>query len=216
MERANKPNKVQPSNEESTVRVYDNPILHSLSKTHIAIPLTIFFGTGIALSILSYFEFSLGILTILSYFFIGFISFTLAEYLIHRYLYHLPSVYEEGGVAYAFHGIHHKFPKDKKRLVMPPAASVIIASIILLINYFLMGAIGFPFTGGFLFGYAAYLSVHYIVHRYKPPKNFLRELWIHHSIHHYHEDDKAFGVSSPLWDYVFGTMPSKKRKSPNK
>ncbi|MEX2379667.1 MAG: sterol desaturase family protein, partial [Vicingaceae bacterium] len=48
-----------------------------------------------------------------------------------------------------------------------------------------------------------------------PPKNFLKQLWIHHSIHHYQEDDKAFGVSSPLWDYVFGTMPSKKRKSPN-
>lgn len=215
MERAHKKNKVQPSKEENTVRVYKNPILHALSKTHIAVPLTIFFGTGIALSVIGYLEFSLSILSILGYFFIGFVSFTLAEYLIHRYIYHLPSVYEEGRIAYAFHGIHHKFPKDKKRLVMPPAASVIIASVILLINYYLMGAIGFPFTGGFLFGYAAYLSVHYVIHRYKPPNNFLKELWVHHSIHHYKEDDKAFGVSSPLWDYIFGTMPTKKRKSPN-
>lgn len=214
MERANHTNKVNPSQEEKSVRVYENPILHLLSKTHISVPLTIFYGLGIALSIYSYVVFSLSILVILSYFLVGFILFTLAEYLIHRFLYHLPSVYEEGAIAYAFHGIHHKFPKDKKRLVMPPVASVLIAALILTINYLLWGAIGIPFTAGFLFGYAAYLSVHYVVHRYKPPKNFLKTLWIHHSIHHYKEDDKAFGVSSPLWDYVFGTMPSKKSKSP--
>lgn len=209
-----KPNKVSPSQEESTVRVYNNPILHALSKNHIAVPLSVFFGVGLVLLIYSLVEIPLSIFETLGYFFIGLVLFTLVEYLVHRFLYHLPSVYEEGGAAYAFHGIHHKFPKDKKRLVMPPVVSVIIASLLLYLNHLMMGNIAFSFTGGFLFGYAAYLSVHYIVHRYKPPKNIFRELWIHHSIHHYQEDDKAFGVSSPLWDYVFGTMPRKKRKSP--
>ena len=133
--------------------------------------------------------------------------------MVHRFLYHLPTVYEEGKVPYALHGIHHKYPKDKKRLVMPPVLSVVLAAIILGINYFLIGENGLPFTAGFLFGYAGYLTVHYIVHRFKPPKNFFKELWVHHSIHHYQDDTKAYGVSSPLWDYVFGTMPDKKVKS---
>tara|TARA_B100001109_G_C18864333_1_gene476044 strand:+ start:2396 stop:3019 length:624 start_codon:yes stop_codon:yes gene_type:complete len=198
------------SNEEGA-RVYKNPILHYLSQTHIAVPLVIFYGVGISLCIYSYTKFDLSIILILGLFVLGMLTFSLVEYLMHRFIYHLPSVYQEGGIAFALHGIHHKFPRDKKRLVMPPILSVVLASIILSLNFFLMGNNGFPFTAGFLFGYAAYLSVHYIVHRYKPPNNVFRVLWIHHSIHHYQDDEVAFGVSSPLWDYVFGTMPKSKK-----
>lgn len=194
---------------EEDARVYENPVLHALSKNHISAPLIIFYGGGSALSIYAFFKFELGAVSLLLYFLTGMLLFTLIEYLVHRFLYHLPQVYEEGGVAYALHGIHHKYPKDKKRLVMPPVLSVVLASIILGINYFFMGGNGFPFTGGFLFGYAGYLTVHYVVHRFKPPKNFFKQLWIHHSIHHYKDDEVAFGVSSPLWDFVFRTMPKK-------
>jgi sterol desaturase/sphingolipid hydroxylase (fatty acid hydroxylase superfamily) len=62
---------------------------------------------------------------------------------------------------------------------------------------------------GFLVGYAGYLGVHYVVHVYNPPKNFLKVLWVHHAIHHYKDPDSAFGVSSPLWDYLLGTLPKK-------
>lgn len=203
--------KIRISDQEGA-RVYQNPILHQLSKNHIVVPLIIFYGIGICLSIYAIAEYKVTLLTTLSYFIIGMLLFTLIEYLIHRFLYHLPNVYEEGNVPYALHGIHHKYPRDKKRLVMPPVLSVVIASILLGINYLLMGKVGLPFTAGLLFGYAAYLTVHYIVHRFKPPNNFFKELWIHHSIHHYQDDTKAYGVSSPLWDYVFGTMPDKKAK----
>ena len=194
------------------VRVYQNPVLHFLSKNHISVPLSIFYSVGIFLSYYAISKFGLGITMVIVYFFVGLILFTLAEYLIHRFVYHLPSVYEEGGVAYALHGIHHKYPRDKKRLVMPPVLSVVLAALIFTTNFYLIGEEGLPFTAGFLFGYAAYLSVHYIVHRFKPPQNFFRKLWIHHSIHHYQDDTKAFGVSSPLWDFVFGTMPDNKAK----
>lgn len=204
-------NKVFISNEESA-RVYKNPILHQLSKNHISVPLTIFYGVGIILTAYSIYEFNIPVLKALILFIVGMLLFTLAEYLIHRYIYHLPTVYEEGHVPYALHGIHHKYPKDKKRLVMPPVLSILISAGILGINFLIMGNIALPFTAGFLFGYAAYLSVHYIVHRFKPPKNIFKTLWTHHSVHHYLDDTKAFGVSSPLWDYVFGTMPEKAKK----
>jgi len=202
----------KPSNyveQESNARIFDNALLNFLSKTHISVPLIIFFGSGIVLSTYSFLEFGFSVVRIGTYFTSGLLVFTLVEYLMHRFLYHLPGVYEEGKIAYALHGIHHKFPRDKKLLVMPPILSITLASIVLGINYLIFSKNGFAFTGGFLFGYAAYLSVHYIVHAFKPPKNFFKELWVNHSIHHYQNDDKAFGVSSPLWDYVFGTMPDK-------
>lgn len=93
---------------------------------------------------------------------------------------------------------------------MPPILSVTLSSIILGINYLIFDVNAKAFTGGFLFGYAAYLGVHYMVHAIKPPKNFLKILWVNHSIHHYKDDERAFGVSSPLWDLVFGTLPKKK------
>ncbi|MAY83709.1 MAG: fatty acid hydroxylase [Flavobacteriales bacterium] len=197
--------------QETDARIFKNPVLNFLGKTHISIPLIIFFGAGVALSSYAFLVYHLSLISIISYFICGLLFFTLIEYLMHRFLYHLPSVYEEGRIAYALHGLHHKYPKDKKLLVMPPVMSVLLASLVLGINYLIFGENGLAFTGGFLFGYAAYLSVHFIVHAFKPPKNLFKELWVNHSIHHYQDDEKAFGVSSPLWDYVFGTMPNKKQ-----
>lgn len=195
------------SNTEESKRVFNNEILHFLSKNHISIPLMLFFGGGLVLCFISVAYFSLGMNQVISYFILGFLFFTLLEYLIHRFLYHLPNVYKEGHLPFVLHGIHHKYPKDKKRLVMPPILSVILSAIILGVNYLLFGNYSLPFTAGLLVGYAAYLSVHYAVHAFKPPQNFLKQLWVNHSVHHYKNDEKAFGVSSPLWDYVFGTMP---------
>lgn len=70
-----------------------------------------------------------------------------------------------------------------------------------------MGELSWYFLPGFLVGYASYLGVHYIVHAFQPPKNFLKVLWVNHAIHHYKDPDVAFGVSTPIWDYVFGTAP---------
>jgi sterol desaturase/sphingolipid hydroxylase (fatty acid hydroxylase superfamily) len=108
---------------------------------------------------------------------------------------------------YKIHGIHHEFPKDKDRLAMPPLLSVTIATVLLLLLRLIMGDLVFAFLPGFLVGYSSYLAVHYMVHAFQPPKNFLKMLWVHHSVHHYKEGEKAFGVSSPLWDHVFRSMP---------
>lgn len=200
---------------ESNARIFNNPVLNFIGKTHISLPLIIFFGSGIFLLFYASYAFHIELWRIAIYFLSGLIFFTLFEYLMHRFLYHLPGVYEEGNIQHALHGIHHKFPRDKKLLVMPPVLSVLLGSIILGINYIIFAESGFAFTGGFLFGYATYLSVHYIVHAFKPPKSIFKELWINHSIHHYHDDEKAFGVSSPLWDYIFGTMPDKRKLKKN-
>ncbi len=75
-----------------------------------------------------------------------------------------------------------------------------------------MGDFGSAFGGGLLFGYSSYLLIALRHHMYKPPKNFLNIIWKHHNLHHFVGDDGAFGVSSPFWDYVFGTMPSSPKR----
>jgi sterol desaturase/sphingolipid hydroxylase (fatty acid hydroxylase superfamily) len=64
----------------------------------------------------------------------------------------------------------------------------------------------FAFLPGFLMGYAVYLGMHYMVHAYQPPKNFFEYIWINHSVHHYKNGELVFGVTSPMWDYIYGTM----------
>jgi sterol desaturase/sphingolipid hydroxylase (fatty acid hydroxylase superfamily) len=115
-------------------------------------------------------------------------------------------------IAYTFHGIHHEYPKDKDRIVMPPAGAILIGSIIFGLVWLIMQDYAFAFAPGFLLGYVTYAFVHYAIHAYQPPKNFLKWLWIYHSIHHYKHPDKYFGVSSPFWDLVFGSMRGKSKK----
>jgi sterol desaturase/sphingolipid hydroxylase (fatty acid hydroxylase superfamily) len=133
---------------------------------------------------------------------------------VHRYVYHLSTHTDwRKKFQYKAHGVHHEFPKDKDRLAMPPLLSITVATILLLLFRLMMGDFAFAFLPGFLVGYAYYLSVHYVVHIYQPPKNFLRALWVNHSIHHYKDGDVVFGVSSPLWDYIFGTMRDKNKNA---
>ena len=209
------PNYIPPKNK-GTAKLFKNPILEKLSRTHISVPLTVFALYAVSLLYWSVTHTALTAATTFGLFFLGFISFTFVEYLVHRYVYHLSTHTPwRKKFQYNAHGVHHEFPKDKDRLAMPPLLSITVATLLLLLFRLVMGDFTFAFLPGFLVGYAYYLSVHYIVHIYQPPKNFLRYLWINHSIHHYKDGDLVFGVSSPLWDYVFGTMRSRKKDSGN-
>ena len=197
---------IKPQNK-GTKQLFQNPILEKLSRTHISIPLIIFFTYA---SVLLYWNFthtSLSTGTTLFMFIIGMISFTLVEYLIHRYLFHMSHDTEAKAKAqYTMHGVHHEYPKDKTRLAMPPLLSITLATILLFVFRLILGDLVFSFLPGFLVAYAGYLVIHYMVHAFQPPKNFLKALWINHAVHHYKNGDGVYGVTSPFWDYVFGTM----------
>jgi sterol desaturase/sphingolipid hydroxylase (fatty acid hydroxylase superfamily) len=200
---------IQPKNKGSK-QLFKNPVLERLSRTHIAVPLTIFFTYAITLLYWSITHTSLSTGLTVGMFFTGVVSFTLVEYLTHRYIFHMKTYNEwREKFQYTIHGVHHEFPKDKERLAMPPLLSVTIATVLLLLFRLVLGDLTFSFLPGFLVGYAYYLSVHYVVHVYQPPKNFLKVLWVNHAVHHYKHGEYIFGVSSPLWDYVFGTMREK-------
>jgi sterol desaturase/sphingolipid hydroxylase (fatty acid hydroxylase superfamily) len=194
-----------------TRQLFENPILEKLSRTHISVPLIIFFSYATGLLYWNLTQTSLRAVTTIVLFLVGFITFTWIEYIMHRYVFHMKPYTElRSKIQYTIHGVHHEFPKDKDRLAMPPLLSITISTILLLLFRVIMGDFVFAFLPGFLVGYASYLAIHYLVHAYPPPKNFFKVLWVNHSIHHYKDGETVFGVSSPLWDYIYGTMELKK------
>lgn len=194
-------------------RIFKNPLLEALTKTHIAIPLTLFWTAGILTLWHSVANLGIAWGTALVFFAGGIILFTLVEYLMHRFLYHIPAGTEKRRrFQYVIHGVHHDHPRDKARLAMPPLLSIVLAVLFITLFRAVIGPNGYAFGGGFLFGYSTYLLAHYAIHVYKPPKNMLGIIWKHHNLHHFVGDDGAFGVSTPFWDYVFGTMPKKTRR----
>jgi 4-hydroxysphinganine ceramide fatty acyl 2-hydroxylase len=201
----------RPDNQGSA-KMFDNPVLEKMSRTHISIPISMFLGLG---TVSLYFAITstdiplgIGLLCLL----LGLLSFTLVEYLMHRHFFHMePDTKIKDKLQYSVHGVHHDYPKDKDRLAMPPFISAFYTFVFYVVFTLIMDDYALYFLPGFLIGYALYLGVHFIVHAYQPPKNFLKILWVNHAIHHYKDPDVAFGVSSPLWDYILGTMPKKDR-----
>lgn len=143
-------------------------------------------------------------------FIIGMLSWTLLEYILHRFVFHMPAHSPRAKrFVYTMHGVHHEYPRDRERLFMPPIPSIIIASAFFLIYFLIMGWNALAFFPGFMFGYLLYGSMHYAIHSFKAPF-WVKALWRNHTLHHYKYPNMGFGVSSVLWDIVFHTVPPKK------
>jgi len=195
-----------------TKNIFENPVLESLTRTNALVPITLYYVIPLFLLGYGAIYTEISVLKLALLFFGGVIFFSLLEYILHRYLFHMHTHTElRRKIQYNIHGLHHDYPKDKDRLAMPILASITLAIVLYALFYLIIGVNVYGFLPGVMAGYSTYLFVHYAVHAYPPPKNFLKELWVHHAVHHYKDGDHAFGVSSPLWDYVFGTMPKKKQ-----
>lgn len=145
---------------------------------------------------------------------LGIFTWSLIEYVIHRFAFHFESKSEGGKrVVYAIHLIHHHYPNDEQRLFQPPLVNILLAVVFLGGGYLILGKNAFIFIPGIINGYILYSFIHYSIHTFKPPFKFLQPLWRHHHLHHHRFHTKAFGVSSPFWDLIFGTMPPKEIKN---
>lgn len=188
-------------------RLFQSQYLEYLTKTH---PLVIWGMYTPVLVLLPYYsihtlEFSL--LKTVLLFLCGMLFWSLFEYLMHRFVFHHIATSETGKkISYVLHGNHHEYPRDKERLFMPAVPSLIIASFLFFTYYLILNTNVFPFFPGFMFGYLIYGSMHYAIHAWNPPYKWMKGLWRNHHLHHYKDEQKGFGVSSTLWDHVFGTM----------
>ncbi len=193
-----------------TKRLFENRFLERLTRTHFIIPVLFYYVMAAVCIIYATFLIPTQMWRLTYLFPAGFIVFTLVEYLIHRFIFHFnPKNEREEKIQYSIHGVHHEFPKDKDRLVMPPVISFVLSVVFFGLFYVVAGNYAWLFFPGFTSGYSTYLIIHYAIHRFRPPANFLKYLWKHHSLHHYKSTESAFSVSFPLWDYIFGTMPVK-------
>lgn len=198
-------------------RLFKNPFLEMLTKTH---PLVIW---GMYIPILSYIiylgatKYDFGTTRIILTFLGGAFFWTLFEYVAHRFLFHLisdkPSMQK---FAYILHGNHHHYPRDKQRLFMPPVPSLILSSIIFGTTYLILGSTAFMFFPGFMIGYLMYGTMHYAIHAWNPPFKWMKPLWRNHHLHHYKNEHNGFGVSTTIWDHVFGTMFDLKNEKEDK
>ena len=128
----------QPKNK-GTKQLFKNPILEKLTRTHISVPLVIFGLYSAALLYWSMTRTTITIGTTVGLFGLGFLAFTLFEYLMHRFIFHMGTYTRiRAKVQYMIHGVHHEFPRDKQRLAMPPVLSITIATTLLILFQFLM------------------------------------------------------------------------------
>jgi sterol desaturase/sphingolipid hydroxylase (fatty acid hydroxylase superfamily) len=137
----------------------------------------------------------------------GLLAWTLFEYLTHRIsFHHTPTSRLQVVYSYLSHGIHHAYPDDSRRWVLPPAVTLPIAVLMFWLFSSTLGRFASPAFAGFLHGYVVYDLLHYFIHRGRLPTAWGRFLRHHHLAHHYAQPDRRFGVSSPLWDVVFRTQ----------
>ena len=198
-------------------QLFKNHYLEYLTKTH---PLVIWGMYLPVLILLPYYSVaSLGFegtrvaLTFLG----GMFFWSLFEYIMHRFVFHYTAHTEKGKkLNYILHGNHHEYPRDRERLFMPAAPSLIIASTLFLLMYLVLNKNVFAFFPGFMLGYLIYGSMHYAIHAWNPPFKWMKGLWRNHHLHHYKQDHRGFGVSSTLWDHVFGTMFDLKNEKEDK
>jgi 4-hydroxysphinganine ceramide fatty acyl 2-hydroxylase len=103
------------------------------------------------------------------------------------------------------HGVHHDYPNDARRLVMPPVVSIPLAFLFYGLFLLIFGSLTPPVFAGLVFGYVCYDMLHYATHHLAMKRGAWLWLKQYHLRHHFKDDHHGYGISSPLWDYVFRT-----------
>lgn len=147
----------------------------------------------------------------------GLLLWTLLEYVIHAFAFHprrltgwLKSVQNS-------HAMHHAYPKRPEYIVArlsftAPIAAALVGLLWLLTNDLRWASL---ILVGTVAGYLTYEVVHWSIHRRWGPRILPRSLVLHHLYHHYKDDQSCYGVTSPLWDLIFGTSRRRKSGRPN-
>jgi 4-hydroxysphinganine ceramide fatty acyl 2-hydroxylase len=194
------------SNKNESVRMFESRILEFFSHVHPITPLGIYVPVVLFLLDLALRKRALGIGVVLGVFVVGLLLWTLVEYTMHRWAFHYEPKSRWGKqLHFLLHGVHHDYPKDASRLVMPPIVSIPLALFFCGLFFLVFGRVAPAAFAGFLCGYLFYDMVHYATHHFSMKRGVWLWLKKYHMRHHYDDDHVGYGVSSPLWDYIFGT-----------
>jgi hypothetical protein len=216
------------SNEDETCRMFRNDLFERLSHVHPAVPHVLYLPViAVMLVLAARAGQPAGQIALL--FVGGALCWSLLEYVIHRFVFHPPQWVEEETRAvtaslapgeavipalptwrhrfyFLVHGVHHDYPNDSRRLVMPPSVSIPLAVIFFFLFRWVLGPAMPAAFAGLVFGYLVYDTTHYLTHHSAGQTALGRYQKKRHFRHHYYDSTRNFGVSSPLWDLVWGTM----------
>jgi len=195
------------SNSRESSRMFKSNFLESLSKVHFSIPLFIFVPVIGYFAWKAIFPGEMSLILFGAYFLSGIFIWTFTEYVMHRFVFHFtPKGKWMERIHFIFHGVHHDYPNDANRLVMPPSASIpLAAGFYFLFTLFLQEFAVAAFFSGFMSGYLFYDMTHYALHHTNFKSNFWKKLKKHHMLHHYSDSENGYGVSSDFWDKIFGS-----------
>ncbi len=200
------------SNKDETVRMFESDFMEFFSHVHPATPLVIYLPVVGYMLYRSSAHYDVTSATIGGLVLLGIFIWTFLEYTLHRWVFHYDPTTEWGKrIHFIVHGVHHDYPNDGTRLVMPPAVSIPLALFFYIIFLALFGAAYAPAVfAGMVVGYLWYDMLHYATHHFSMKRGVWLRLKQYHMRHHYGDEHTGYGVSSPLWDYVFRTTQPKR------
>ena len=154
--------KVTTEHHSGQATIFKNSFLESLTKSNMKVNVVVYGFVVLALIYVALFVIHIPLLQFVSIFTFALLSWTLAEYILHRFLFHWIS---ENKLIQRFHfimhGSHHLYPRDTNRILMPPVPGVIFAAVLFSIFYLFFSLFGIPritwaFFPGFFLGYILY------------------------------------------------------------
>ena len=187
-------------------RMFESDFLDRFSRCHPLVVVILYVPGVVVALIVSQKRAGVGPVTGMFLALAGFAFWTLAEYWLHRVVFHWQSSSGWGKrLHFLLHGVHHQWPRDRYRLVMPPGASIPLYFAFLGLFLAALGRFGWAFHAGFVAGYLFYDLTHYWLHHGSPRSAYGRQLRKNHMLHHFKDSSTYFGVSNLVWDRVFGT-----------
>ena len=116
-------------------RLFRNDYMEMMTKTHPIVVYCMYFPVIAFMLYYGTVHKGVSVGSELLLFFSGIAFWTLFEYIMHRYLFHMFVESERAKkFVYTLHGVHHEYPRDKERLFMPPVPSIIVSSIVFIIS----------------------------------------------------------------------------------
>jgi dihydroceramide fatty acyl 2-hydroxylase len=195
----------------ATCQMFETPLIERFSRIHPASPF-LFWLPILGYAGLHGYQQGVGLVQGMGLLLLGVLLWTFAEYVLHRYVFHYlgPRLWQRR-MHFVLHGVHHDFPQDSGRLVMPLGASIPMGAGFYLFFRAVAGPVFVdPLFIGFALGYLTYDGTHYAIHHFRMSSRWGKWIKRHHMIHHHTGAHARWGVSSPLWDWIFGTMRDSK------
>ena len=149
----------------------------------------------------------------------GFLAWTVVEYFMHRFFLHWQVTKEPWRImSSGFHILHHEIPNRQDYVVAPIVMTLPL--------FFVFGGAFCLLSGGWINGFlissglascfVAYEWMHYQAHHGTSNNRFMKYMKKYHMLHHFNDSENYFGVTTPFWDWVFGTKPDFDEDRPRK